>query len=131
MYFKIDGQADAGWQAVPLGSVSIAETGVYVIAACLPMYRSLLKTAVERVGTTFGGSRKTQTGYGSGSHSTELRSLGKSEKGFSRLDEEKSKTTTTVSQYRVGPDYSDEQLVPAGMNDIQIQRTFDVSSQRK
>lgn len=128
MFYRIDGQADSGWQAVPLGSISIAETGVYVIAACLPMYRPLLRRAAGRIGTTLVGSGGSQPIYGSSSKSTELRSLGKSEKGFSRLEHDE-KAKVAVSQYR-GGEYSEEQLVaPGGLRDIQVQRSFHISSQ--
>jgi hypothetical protein len=131
MFYKIDGQADAGWKAVPLGSISIAETGVYVIAACLPMYRSLLRRASEHLGSSLGGSRGTKGVYGSSTKSTELRSIGKSEKGFARLDPNE-KANNTFIEYKGSADTSDEQLVvPDSVGDIQVQRSYFVSSQQK
>ena len=130
MFYQIDGQADAGWKAVPLGSISIAETGVYVIAACLPIYRSLLRRAASRMGTSANSSRGTKGAYGSSNKSMELRSLGKPEKGFARLQHDE-KTNGTTSHYTVD-DTSDEQLVvPAGSRDIQVQRSFHISSHAK
>jgi len=128
MYYKIDGQADAGWKAVPLGSISIAETGVYVIAACLPMYRSLFRRAVGHIGTSLGRSRGTQGIYGS-NRSTELRSLGKSEKGFARIQHDEL-ASSTFPKGR-GSDTSDERLVsPDGRREIQVQRSYIVDSQQ-
>lgn len=113
--------------------MSVSESGVYLIAACLPSFRTLLRSMKSRGGTTLG----TKGMYGSSGHGskhsngTELRSIGKAEKGFERLDRDNKKATSSVSPY-VGPDYSDEQLVPAGgLRDIQVQRSFYVSSSQK
>ncbi|KAF7860817.1 hypothetical protein EAF04_008335 [Stromatinia cepivora] len=62
-FWNIDGQADVTWAAVRLGEITIAEPGVYLIAACLPTYRSLFRTFKERAGLTTKGN--TQNTWGS------------------------------------------------------------------
>lgn len=44
-FWNINGQTDGTWAAVQLGQVNFAEPGVYLIAACLPTYRSLFRRA--------------------------------------------------------------------------------------
>ncbi|TAQ91354.1 hypothetical protein B7494_g345 [Chlorociboria aeruginascens] len=51
-FFNASSQADTTWASVKLGSISMAEAGVYLIAACLPTYRSLFRSVRERVGGT-------------------------------------------------------------------------------
>lgn len=128
MFYQNDGQSDSSWVGSRLGCISVAEAGVYIIAACLPTYRSLLRSKKSRSGT--GVSSKGL--YGSNhSKGTELRSLGKTEKGFERLDHDDKKATVNVAPFS-GPEYSDEHLVPAGgLRDIQVQRSFYVSSSEK
>lgn len=62
-FWNIDGQADVTWAAVRLGQITIAEPGVYLIAACLPTYRSLFRTFKERSSLTTKGN--TQNTWGS------------------------------------------------------------------
>ena len=58
-FFNTDGQLDPSWTAVQLGAISITESGVYLIAACLPTYRSLFMTVRKRAGLSTGWSRGT------------------------------------------------------------------------
>lgn len=57
--------ADATWAVIKLAIYSIAEAGVYLIASCLPPYRSLYLAVKRRVPTArsssnyFAGWRKT------------------------------------------------------------------------
>lgn len=86
IFYSIDGQTDGSWVATRLGSISIAETGVYVFAACLPIYRSLYRSIKTRAGTTFG----TGAGYTSerrDGSDLKMKSLSKSQKGFADSDE--------------------------------------------
>ncbi|OCL04356.1 hypothetical protein AOQ84DRAFT_346335 [Glonium stellatum] len=123
-FFETNGQADSTWTAVRLGSISIAEAGVYLIAACLPTYRSLFRSVRNRNGlSTAKGSRGTRQDttpqlvsvqskhskvFGSGSLS-----------GFSRLDNDES-------------NYKDANLVESGSYElgkrIQVQRDFGITS---
>jgi hypothetical protein len=86
IFFEIidDGnQVDYTFTSVNLSCVSIAESGVYLIAACLPNYRSLFRTVRER---TAGGTRT--NGHGTFGESIPLntRHTKVFGNGFSRLD---------------------------------------------
>ncbi|KAF2797222.1 hypothetical protein K505DRAFT_298737 [Melanomma pulvis-pyrius CBS 109.77] len=83
IFWRIDGQTDSTWVASTLGCISIAECGVYLLAACLPIYRSLFLSVKSR--TTTGYGSKASYGKG-GSSNLELRSLTQSGKGFERLE---------------------------------------------
>ncbi|KAL1957329.1 hypothetical protein VTO42DRAFT_6118 [Malbranchea cinnamomea] len=61
-FFYTDGQTDATYAAVKLGCCSIAEPGVYLMAACLPTYRSLFRWILRHMGVTTGSSRDRDTG---------------------------------------------------------------------
>jgi hypothetical protein len=87
IFYSIDGQTDGSWVATRLGSVSIAETGVYVLGACLPIYRSLYRSIKSRGGTTF-GSRSGFASERRDGTSVKLKSLHKSQKGFEYSDEQ-------------------------------------------
>ena len=99
--------------------MSIAESGVYLIAACLPVYRSLLRVAKRDGGTT--NSRIT---FGSKSlDGSELANLGRSGRGFSRLDRDESKSSYNGAAY-TSPE-SDEMLVDP--HTIKVQREYSVT----
>ncbi|KAH7121301.1 hypothetical protein B0J11DRAFT_491377 [Dendryphion nanum] len=120
-FMQIDGQTDGAWVAVRLGCVSIAECSIYIIAACLPVYRSLLRNIKNRSGSSLG-----KKGYSSGSRSkdTELRSIGKHEKGFSKLGDSKPSGIITTT-----PDSSsDFRQHVNSPNDIKVQRQFYVTT---
>jgi hypothetical protein len=68
-FFNTDGQADSTWTAIQLGAISITETGVYLMAACLPTYRSLFMTVRKRAGLSTGWSRGTGKDTGNTSRS--------------------------------------------------------------
>lgn len=129
MFFAIDGQADAGWQAVPLGSISIAETSVYVFAACLPSYRTFFTQSKGRFGTTTGGSAHGKPSFYSSTKSTELKSLDRATKGFSRLTHDE-KDIGVNSKY--SGDASEEELVVSpDTRSIQVHTSFVVKNERK
>lgn len=70
-FFNTDGQADSTWTAVQLGSISIGETGVYLMAACLPTYRSLFTSVRKRADMSYGWSRGTDKDTGNTSRSAD------------------------------------------------------------
>jgi hypothetical protein len=117
MFFAIDGQTDSGWNAVPLGCITIAETSVYVFAACLPSYRAFFTIAKGRYGTSAGSSRGKPGLYNS-SKSMELKSIDKSK--FSRLTHDEKNAGLHV--HTRGSGASEEELVPSpgGPRSIQI-----------
>ena len=86
IFYSIDGQTDGSWVATRLGSISIAETGVYVLGACLPIYRSLYRSIKSRGGTAF----SSRSGFASERRdrsAVKLETLHKSQKGFELSDE--------------------------------------------
>lgn len=123
IFHSINSQTDGNWVAARLGCISIAESGVYLIAACLPVYRSLLRTVKrsDRMGTS-------RVPYGSKNmDSSELANLSRSARGFSRLDKEAGGFSVTAAPYR-SPD-SDEMLVhPHDI--IKVQREFTVTTDK-
>jgi len=48
IFLKTDGLTDTTWTTTHLGPTSIAEAGTYVIAVCLPTYRSLYRSISSR-----------------------------------------------------------------------------------
>ena len=48
IFLKTDGLNDTTWTTTHLGPTSIAEAGTYVIAVCLPTYRSLYRSISSR-----------------------------------------------------------------------------------
>lgn len=119
VFHSINSQTDGNWVAAKLGCMSIAESGVYLIAACLPVYRSLLRIAKRDDRTS-----SSRTPFGSKNmDASELTNLGRSGKGFSRLDKEEDKSYFNGATYN-SPD-SDEMLV--NPHAIKIQREFSVT----
>lgn len=102
---QIDGQSDGAWVAVKLGCVSITESSIYIMAACLPIYRSLYRSVRERTESSFGAKGT----YGSAhSRGVALRSIGKVNKEFSPYDTDDTNpmvtTTFTSSNFERLPD---------------------------
>lgn len=60
-FFRTDSVTDPTWTAVKLGCCSIAEPGVYLMAACLPTYRSLLRSLLRRLGVSTTSSHEHDT----------------------------------------------------------------------
>lgn len=90
-FWDIDGQKDVTWAAVRLGEITIAEPGVYLIAACLPTYRSLFRTIKERTGLTAKGATKNTWGSTKESSGMELPSrhiIKSASDGFGELSDE-------------------------------------------
>lgn len=58
-FYETNEQIDPTWSSVKLGCISIAEAGVYLLAACLPTFRSLFRTVRTRVGLSTHDSRGT------------------------------------------------------------------------
>ena len=60
--------ADATWEAIKEGIVAVAEVTVYLVASCLPSYRSFYltvrKTKKTQAGYTYGWSRGGRRGTG-------------------------------------------------------------------
>jgi hypothetical protein len=98
LFWNINGQSDATWAGVKLGLITVAEPGVYLIAACLPTYRHLFRSVKKHTGLSTGRSRSTygRGTYGSGkSRDIELSNASATKytvtgtsNGFSKLDSE-------------------------------------------
>jgi hypothetical protein len=122
IFRSVNSQTDGNWEAARLGCISIAESGVYLIAACLPVYRSLLRVVKKKERT--GTPRAT---YGSKNLAgSELVNLGRSARGFARLDNEGNKVGVSTAPY--GSPDSDEMLVHP--HDIKVQREFTVTADK-
>lgn len=66
-FFTNNPLLDGTWISVTFLNWSVIETGVYLIAACLPCYRPLIRYAVNRGRTTIGsGYRISGSTLGSG-----------------------------------------------------------------
>jgi hypothetical protein len=123
IFKSINSQTDGNWVAAKLGCISIAESGVYLIAACLPVYRSLFRVVKrsDRVGSS-------RLPYGSkNAGDSELADLGRSARGFSRLDKGRGNFSVSAATY-TSPD-SDELLVRPHES-IKVQREFTVTTHK-
>jgi hypothetical protein len=108
------GGGDMTYGGSKIGCLSIGESGAYLIAACLPTFRTLLRAAKPKAGYTYGSapSNKFQSSNKSKNtkNNTELSSMNKS--GFSRLSNDKGSAISTVSDEEILVPASKDQRMP-------------------
>jgi len=116
------GAGDMTYGGSKIGCLSIGESGAYLIAACLPTYRSLFRAAKGKVGYTQGSkpSRVFPSSNSPSGKSTELSAISK-QKGFSRLDNDKSFGVSTYQS-------SDEEVLVPMDEHADVERKYHVSS---
>ncbi|ESZ91059.1 hypothetical protein SBOR_8553 [Sclerotinia borealis F-4128] len=136
-FWNIDGQTDVTWAAVRLGEITIAEPGVYLIAACLPTYRSLFRFFKERTGLTTKGSTQNTWGSKKDTSGMELPSrhtVKSAADGFEELSDEdlisrrisKNKNSTHVQATDYG--YKKDPKHRNSNREIRVQREVRVDS---
>jgi hypothetical protein len=90
-FFEANAAEDVTWTASKLITLSVTESGMYLIAACLPTYRPLTKliwrdASFLSLRKRYGSTAKTQPGSrGQGTYDIPLNARPKS--GFARLSE--------------------------------------------
>lgn len=116
------GAGDMTYGGSKIGCLSIGESGAYLIAACLPTFRSLFVAARTKVGYTQGSkpSRAYPSSNGASGKSTELSTISK-QKGFSRLNNDKSFGVSTYQS-------SDEEVLVPMAKQAGAERKYHVTS---
>jgi hypothetical protein len=101
------GGGDMTYGGSKIGCLSIGESGAYLIAACLPTFRTLLRAVKPKPAYSYGSAPSNKFPSSNKSkntkNTTELSSMSKS--GFSRLSNDKGSAVSTTSD--------EEILVPA------------------